>query len=105
MSESEERLGRLRIDDTEYRTEVPEGSIGRSRGVADPRKVRAFIPGTIVEVRAAAGERVARGDVLLLLEAMKMYNEVCAEVDGTVAEVHVRPGERVAKDQLLAELS
>ena len=101
---SGEELGRLRIDDTEYVTEVPEGSLRRSGGVPDRRKVRAFIPGTVVEVRSQAGDRVERGTVLLLLEAMKMYNEVCSEIGGTVAEVHVSPGERVAKDQLLVEL-
>jgi len=100
-----DELRKLVIDDTEYTTEVPEKKIGPAYGLKDPLEARAFIPGNIIEVRVSPGDRVRRGDVLLLLEAMKMYNEIVAEADGTVEEVAVSVGDRVTKNQLLVKLS
>jgi pyruvate carboxylase len=60
------------------------------------------MPGVIATVRAAAGAPVARGEVLLTLEAMKMETAVRAESDGEIAEVLARPGLTVdAKDLLV----
>ncbi len=58
--------------------------------------------GRIVAVRAKAGGQVARGDILVVLEAMKMEHEIRAEVDGTVTEVGVSEGDQVMPRQLLA---
>lgn len=101
----DEKLGRLNIDYTTYTTEVPEGSVAPFRGSTDLGEVRAVIPGTVVEVRTTPGDRVQDGAVLLLLDAMKMHNEVCAEVDGTVEEVAVEAGDRVEKGQLLVRIT
>ncbi len=95
---------KLIIDDTHYETEIPDKALGRGRGLPDPEMVRAFIPGTIVEVMARAGARVGEGDTLLLLDAMKMHNEVCSPFDGTVRDVLVSRGDRVEKGQLLVRL-
>ena len=103
-AESAGRLGKLNVDYTEYTTEVPEGAVSPYRGSTDLREVRAVIPGTVVEVRVSEGSSVGEGAVLLLLDAMKMHNEVCAEVDGTVEEVAVKDGDRVEKGQLLVRL-
>ena len=51
------------------------------------------MPGTILEVRVAAGDAVQAGDVLVILEAMKMENEIVAPQDGTVASVNVNKGD------------
>jgi pyruvate carboxylase len=68
----------------------------------NPRHVGAPMPGVVVTVSAAAGAHVARGDVLVTLEAMKMETAVRAEADGEVAEVLTRPGQAVdVKDLLL----
>jgi len=68
----------------------------------NPRHVGAPMPGVIVTVAAAAGAKIARGDVLVTLEAMKMETAVRAESDGEVAEVLARPGQAVdAKDLLV----
>ncbi|MCI4333562.1 MAG: biotin/lipoyl-binding protein [Thermoplasmata archaeon] len=53
------------------------------------------MPGRVVEIRVRVGEDVAKGQVLLVLEAMKMRNEVAAPVTGTVAAVHVTVGANV----------
>ena len=101
----EKELDRLTVDGTEYFTEVPEASIRPFTGLPDRNLITAFIPGQIVEIRIAPGDAVVPGSVLLLLEAMKMHNELCSETSGRVREVHVKIGDTVQKDQLLVEIS
>ncbi len=67
-------------------------------------QVRAAIPGLIASVAVAVGDEVAAGDQLLVLEAMKMENEITAPMSGTVTAVHVSPGDAVEKGAPLAEL-
>ena len=57
--------------------------------------VSAPMPGTILDVKVAAGAAVKAGDVLCILEAMKMENEIVAPQDGTVAGVHCNKGDSV----------
>ena len=56
--------------------------------------VKAPMPGNILDVKVAAGASVKAGDVLVILEAMKMENEIVAPQDGTVASVNVHKGEK-----------
>ncbi len=49
------------------------------------------LPGKILDVKVAAGDKVKEGDLLLTIEAMKMENEIVATVDGTVTEVAAKP--------------
>jgi biotin carboxyl carrier protein len=67
------------------------------KGVAggSEKLVKAPMPGRIVRVMVAAGAEVAAGQTLLVIEAMKMENEVKAKADGTVVEVHVSEGATV----------
>lgn len=66
--------------------------------------IRAIMPGTIVRVMVAEGNTVVAGDVLLVLEAMKMENELRAPTSGTVRAVHARPGQAVEMNAVLAEI-
>ena len=66
--------------------------------------VSAPMPGTIVNVVVSAGQSVKSGDVLLVLEAMKMENEIMAPRDGVVAGVHVTKGESVDSGKALVSL-
>ncbi len=58
-------------------------------------EVRALMPGRVIQVAVASGDRVQAGSLLLVLEAMKMQNEIRAERAGVVADVDVSPGDAV----------
>ncbi|MDB9823005.1 acetyl-CoA carboxylase biotin carboxyl carrier protein subunit [Deltaproteobacteria bacterium] len=95
-------MKKLRIDDAFYETEIPEELLkSRYRGV-NSHEIRAVIPGTITEVRVQEGEKVTAGQVIIILEAMKMLNDVEARIDGRIAELKVSVGDRVGKDQIMA---
>jgi len=63
--------------------------------------VKAPMPGTILDVKVSVGARVKRGDILLILEAMKMENELAAPVDGVIAQILVNKGTAVATEDVL----
>lgn len=65
-------------------------------------KITCPMPGNILAVKAAAGQSVKAGDVLFILEAMKMENEIVAPHDGTVKQVLVAKGAKVNTDDVLA---
>ena len=66
--------------------------------------VVAPLPGLIIEVLVSIGDSVMENDTLVILEAMKMENPICAPADGRVREIKVRPDDRVGTDQLLVVL-
>jgi acetyl-CoA/propionyl-CoA carboxylase biotin carboxyl carrier protein len=67
--------------------------------------LEAPMPGTILDVRAATGDAVAEGDVLVVMESMKMELTIVAPAAGTVADVLVASGDRVARGQALIEVA
>ena len=67
--------------------------------------VKAPMPGNIMKVNVKAGDAVKKGDVLVVLEAMKMENDVCAPDDGVVASVEVAQGATVETDAVLVTLN
>lgn len=78
---------------------------GSAGGPTGPKPLRAPMPGLVVKVEVGEGDRVEPGQGVVVMEAMKMENELRAEVGGIVARVHVRPGQTVDKDQLLIDLA
>ena len=74
-------------------------------GVAGSVKVNAPMPGKILKVNVNAGTAVKKGDVLLVLEAMKMENEICAPQDGTVATVECSVGDSVETGKVLVSMN
>ena len=68
-------------------------------------KVNAPMPGKILKVNVNAGAAVKKGDVLLVLEAMKMENEICAPKDGTVATVECAAGDSVESGKVLVSMN
>ena len=67
--------------------------------------VKAPMPGTIMKINVSAGQAVKKGDVLCVLEAMKMENDICAPQDGTVASVNIQKGASVASEEVLVTLN
>jgi biotin carboxyl carrier protein len=70
-----------------------------------PAPLKAPMPGLIVRIHVAPGDRVAAGDPLIVMEAMKMENELRAPAAGTVRAIPVTPGTAVEKGALLVELT
>ena len=68
-------------------------------------EVAAPMPGKILNVKAGVGTAVKKGDVILILEAMKMENDVVAPEDGTVASINVSAGDAVEAGDVLATLN
>ncbi|HEV7716901.1 MAG TPA: pyruvate carboxylase [Steroidobacteraceae bacterium] len=84
------------------RSQVAKRPPPRKADLGNPKHVGAPMPGTVATVAVSAGQKVARGDLLITLEAMKMETAVRSDADGEVAEVLARPKQRVdAKDLLI----
>ncbi len=79
---------------------APAGEEHERRAVAG--SLEAPMPGTVLDVRAEAGSEVAEGDILLVLESMKMELTITSPFDGVVGDIAVRTGDRVARGQELA---
>ena len=67
--------------------------------------VKTPLPGVILQVKCNVGDTVKRGQTLIILEAMKMENEIVAPQDGTVASINVNKGDSVEAGQTLASLN
>lgn len=66
--------------------------------------IYSFIPGTIVDIFVKPKQKVKEGETLLLLEAMKMENQVRMPFDGTIVKVHVNKDEVIPKRHLMLEI-
>jgi len=96
--------GKLVINDTQYETKLTTKFLKRKAYIPpDKKKLTAFIPGVILEIKVKRGQSVSKGEHLLLLEAMKMKNSLTAPMDGRVKDLYVKEGEMVAKNQLILE--
>lgn len=99
------KLKFLNIDYFKYRTVLTKKFQNRKvYAEKDPRMVSAFIPGTIRKVNVKHGDSVKKGDLLLILDAMKMKNRILSPIDGTIKQVNVKSGDLVSKNHVLVEL-
>lgn len=87
----------------QYIVEKPKAA-GASGGETAKGDARAPMPGSIVEVFVAEGDKVTTGQKLLVLEAMKMQQEIAAAFDGVVEKIPVAKGDQVAEGQLLVHV-
>lgn len=79
----------------------PVAAPAAAPATANGTKVTAPLPGTITEVKVAVGDVVKTGDTVVILEAMKMQNNIEAECDGTITAVSVRQGDTVLEGSTL----
>ena len=98
------------VDKSEIKTPAPAAA---TAPVAAPAPAPAAgattstapMPGTILKVNVSGGQAVKKGDVLMVLEAMKMENEIMAPADGTVSSVNVTTGASVESGAVLCTLA
>ncbi len=84
--------------------EAAAAAVGGEGGSSGSGIVHAVMPGIVREMRVAVGDTVAAGEPLLILEAMKMQNEIRADGDGVVVAVLVEAGAAVAKGDALVQV-
>jgi biotin carboxyl carrier protein len=109
FSVAHQRLGpnrwRISLGEREFevvlRDPLERELAARAAAASGPQELRAPIPGKVVRVLVEAGQEVSQGQVLLVLEAMKMENPIVAERPGRVGEVAVEAGVAVEGGQLL----
>ena len=86
-------------------TSAPQPAAAPAPVAGGANTVGSPLPGTVVNVKVSAGQAVKKGDVVMILEAMKMENEINASKDGTVTAVHVAKGAKVEQGSPLFDLA
>ena len=84
---------------------APKAAAPAASGAAGSVKVAAPMPGNILAIKANNGQAVKKGEVIMILEAMKMENEITAPEDGTIASINVGVGDSVESGDTLATLN
>jgi len=84
---------------------APKATPAAAPAATGATKVTAPMPGTILAVNVTAGQAVKKGDVICVLEAMKMENDIPAPCDGVIASINVQKGASVASGDLLASIN
>ena len=90
--------------DLEVRRARPELARSRAGGRKTDGRIKPPMPGKVVEVKVKEGQAVAEGDILLVLEAMKMQNDLKSPMAGTVRKVNVSDGTNVEATTVMIEL-
>ncbi len=97
-------LKSFQVEGQTYKTKFTKKYINRkSWAKPNPKMVSTVIPGTIVEIRVKEGDRVKRGDILFILEAMKMLNRIVAPIDGKIKSIFTIVGRSLAKGVVILE--
>lgn len=84
---------------------APKAAAPKASGTAGSVKINAPMPGKIVAVKANVGDKVTKGQVVFVLEAMKMENDIVAPQDGTVASINASVGSSVESGETLGTLN
>ena len=86
-------------------TPAPAAKPAAKPAAAGAVSVTAPMPGTILDIKVSAGQSVKKGDVICVLEAMKMENDIPAPQDGVIASINVQKGASVAAGDVIVSLS
>lgn len=87
------------------RTRAIRAMTGRTAGPQGPKPVKAPMPGMVMRIEVEPGQRVSAGQGLVIIEAMKMENELKADAGGVVSRILVTPGTAVEKGAVLVEFA
>ena len=101
--EKQGNVWNVSIEGESFNIEVEGNSVGESSGGKRKKRGRgkksgtisSIIPGKIVSISVEEGDNVAEGDVVMILEAMKMQNEIQAPLSGTVTAINCKPGDSI----------
>ncbi|HUP90273.1 MAG TPA: biotin/lipoyl-containing protein [Longimicrobiales bacterium] len=96
---------RIAAEVVDERTRAIRAMTAKSGTVTGPRPVKAPMPGMIVRIDVQPGDKVRAGQGVVVIEAMKMENELKAEAAGTVSKIHAEPGTAVEKGTVLIEFT
>ncbi len=93
--------GQMRVDVSDEKTERLKSLTSAVSGGSRASTLKAPMPGLVLKIEVETGQHVKKGDGLLIVEAMKMENELKAHSSGTIKEIKVKSGEPVEKNQVL----
>ena len=99
------RSRRWTVDVVDERMRAIREMTGEGAAASGPKPIVAPMPGMVVKVDVEVGDVVRAGQGVVIVEAMKMENELRAQGDAVVTKVHVAPGQAVEKGQLLVDLA
>ena len=100
-----ENLGILNINTILYKTRLSRKFINRKvYKPSNPKMILSYLPGTVIDILVKEDQQVSKGEVLVILDAMKMQNIMKCNSDGTIMKIHVKKGDKVSKGTVLMEL-
>jgi pyruvate carboxylase len=105
MTEQLENLQTLIVHSAKYKTNYTKKYLNRKKWEpVNPNHLISFIPGTVLDVLVKEGDKVKAGQNLMILEAMKMHNQVLMPFDGEIVKVNVEVGAKIPKNFLMMEI-
>lgn len=93
------------FDIQERPEEGAEFAGGDHRSMEAQMRIKAPMPGKIIKINVSEKEKVRKNQTLVIVEAMKMENEIKSSIDGSVKKIHVAPGDLVGPEDVIIELA
>ena len=103
--EEQDNLKTLIIEGAVYKTLFTKKFENR-KFYETPNKnlIKSFIPGTIIDIYIKKGQKVKEGEIILVLEAMKMHNNVSMPFNGKIVKIHIKKDEVIPKNHVMVEI-
>lgn len=99
------KLEKFMLNGVEYKTQLTQKWINRKKWEEpNPYLLNSHIPGTIMQIEVKEGQAVEEGELLLVLQAMKMNNKLTAPFSGIIKKICVNVGDKIPKDALMIEM-
>ncbi len=100
-----QKLKTLIVEGTKYKTTFTNKFENRAIWERpNQNKIYSFIPGSIIDIYVKTGQKVQEGESIMILEAMKMHNNILMPFDGKIVKIHVKKDQVVPKKHLLLEI-